>query len=83
MRTGVDEKGEDTAYGIAYDTDNDSISLGQGVVHSDGEFVFKAGESKPILTRDVSTNLQDGHLLVWDASRNVAVDGGAYDLETL
>lgn len=83
IRTGVDEKGEDIAYGIAYDTDNDSISLGQGIVYSDGEFVFKAGESKPILTRDVSTNLQDGHLLVWDASRNVAVDGGAYDLETL
>ena len=57
------------AYSIAYDITNDSVSLGQGVISNDGNFSFNQGESKPILTRDVSTNLQDGHLLVWDAQK--------------
>jgi hypothetical protein len=71
------------AYGIAYDITNDSVSLGQGVISNDGNFSFNQGESKPILTRDVSANLQDGHLLVWDAEKNIAVDGGAYDLNAI
>lgn len=82
IRTGKDSQGNDTTYGIVYDKTNDSVSLGSGA-YNNGDFVFKEGESKPILTRDVSSNIQDGHLLVWDADKNIAVDGGAYDLETL
>lgn len=70
------------AYGIAYDAEQKSVSLGKGVI-TNGDFAFSEGESKPILTRDGSENIPDGHLLIWDAKRKIAKDGGAYDLETL
>ena len=70
------------AYGIVYDAEQKSVSLGKGVI-ANGDFAFNTDESKPILTRDKSEELHDGHLLIWDAERKIAVDGGAYDLETL
>ena len=71
-----------TPYIIAYDKENDSVSLGVGV-ENDGSFAFKDGEKKPILTRAQSSELQDKHLLIWDAKRNIAIDGGLYDEESL
>lgn len=74
---------KDQAYGIAYDQENQSVSLGLGSI-SNGDFAFKEGESKPILTRDVSNNIKHGHLLVWDSDRQIAVDGGTtQDLDVL
>ncbi|MBR6541572.1 MAG: hypothetical protein IKT74_08615, partial [Bacteroidales bacterium] len=34
-------------------------------------------EGNPILIRDNSSNLEDGHLLVWDSNKKAAIDGGA------
>lgn len=73
---------QNDAYGIAYDPSNDSVSLGHGVVNN-GEFSFKQGENNPILTRAESSQLQDRHLLIWDAASNKAIDGGLYDEESL
>lgn len=73
---------QDDAYGIAYDPSNDSVSLGHGAVNN-GEFSFNQGENNPILTRAESSQLQDRHLLIWDAASNKAIDGGLYDEESL
>ena len=73
---------QNDAYGIAYDPSNDSVSLGHGAVNN-GEFSFKQGENNPILTRAESSQLQDKHLLIWDAASNKAIDGGLYDEEKL
>lgn len=72
----------DNAYAIAYDPINESVSLGKGIMHN-GEFAFTSGESKPILTRDLSTNIQNGSVLVWDAEKNIAKDGGVIDVEQI
>ena len=64
----------DTAYGIVYDRENDSVALGKGVV-ANGDFAFNKDESNPILTRDQDNNIVDGHVLVWDAKKRIAVDG--------
>ena len=69
-------------YLIAYDKENESISLGLGHETS-GTFSFSEGEKKPILTRANSNQLQDKHLLIWDAETNTAIDGGLYDEESL
>lgn len=73
---------QNDAYGIAYDPSNDSVSLGHGAVNN-GQFSFKQGENNPILTRAESSQLQDRHLLIWDAASNKAIDGGLYDEESL
>ena len=65
-------------YLIAYDIENQSVSLGMGT-QSGGSFGFAEGEKKPILTRANSNQLQDKHLLIWDAETNTAIDGGLYD----
>ena len=65
-------------YLIAYDIENKSVSLGIGT-QSGGTFGFAEGERKPILTRANSNQLQDKHLLIWDAETNTAIDGGVYD----
>lgn len=72
----------ENAYGIAYDIVNDSVSLGSGKI-SNGSFSFNPNESKPILTRDVSSNIKNGSMLIWDADRNIAVDGGIIDVEEI
>lgn len=82
IRTGTDEYGSDSSYGIAYDKSTDSISLGRGH-YTEGDFYFEVGESKPVLTRDHSNNISNGHVLVWDSNKNMAVDGGVYSLESL
>lgn len=69
-------------YLIAYDIENQSVSLGVGT-QSGGAFGFAEGEKKPILTRANSNQLHDKHLLVWDAKTNTAIDGGLYDEEAL
>ena len=69
-------------YLIAYDIENKSVSLGVGT-QSGGTFGFAEGEKKPILTRANSNQLQDKHLLIWDAATNTAIDGGLYDEESL
>ena len=69
-------------YLIAYDLENKSVSLGIGA-QSGGTFGFAEGEKKPILTRANSNQLQDKHLLIWDAATNTAIDGGLYDEESL
>ena len=69
-------------YLIAYDIENKSVSLGVGT-QSGGTFGFAEGEKKPILTRANSNQLQDKHLLIWDAATNTAIDGGLYVEESL
>lgn len=72
----------ENAYGIVYDIRNDSVSLGKGKI-SNGDFSFDINESKPILTRDISSNIKNGSMLIWDADRNIAVDGGIIDVEEI
>ena len=63
-----------TAYGIAYDPTNHSVSLGYGVVNDD-QFSFNIGENNPILTRAESDDLenQDKHFLIWDQTTKKAI----------
>ena len=75
--------GQDTAYGIAYNPSNECVALGQGVILENGDFIFNANESNPILTRANSSELEDGHILIWDAASKTAKDGGAYDLQAV
>lgn len=79
----VIKTGQNTAYGIAYDKLNKSVSLGQGVVNNDNNFAFNDGEINPIVTRSQSDTLKDGQLLVWDASGNKIVGTDAYTFEKL
>ena len=71
-----------TAYGIVYDKINESVSLGKGTI-SNGDFTFIENESKPILTRDISNNIRNGAMLIWDSKRNIAIDGGIIDVESI
>ena len=75
--------GENKAYGIAYDRQNGSVSLGEGVVNSDNNFAFNLGEANPIVTRSQSDQLKDGQILVWDADTNKIVGSEAYSYEKL
>lgn len=74
----------ETPYLIAYDDENDSVSLGEGVKNNN-TFNFKNGERKPILTRAHSNILSDKHILVWDSTTKTAIDGqyGIDDLQNL
>lgn len=69
-------KNSTDAYGIVYDPTNDSVSLGLGTIINNSEFAFIEGENKPILTRDISDKIEDGHLLSFDKNENKAVDSG-------
>lgn len=73
------------AYGIAYDVENDSVSLGEGYINEENDFAFKPGESKPILTRPASGSeeLKDGAMFVWDENRKIAIAKDVIDLDKL
>lgn len=66
----------ENAYGIAYNPSDDSVSLGQGTISSDGNFLFSENESNPILTRAKSSDLSDQNFLIWDANSKKAIDSG-------
>ena len=42
----------DTAYGIVYNTMDDSVSLGKGVIDDKENFIFNEDEGNPIAVRD-------------------------------
>ena len=67
----------DTAYGIVYNTMDDSISLGKGVIDDKENFIFNEDEGNPIAVRDQADSFSNGNLIVWDSAKNRLVDGGA------
>lgn len=64
------------SYGIVYNPVSNSVNLGNGVLDSDGNFVFTNEENNPILTRSEDSKLTNGHLLIWDSESKKAIDGG-------
>jgi len=63
-------KNGDVAYGLTYDSEDESYKLGQGTVDEKGNFSFAEGEGAPITLREDSTAFVDGELLKWDATTN-------------
>ena len=66
----------DNAYGIVYDPTTQSVKLGEGTISAENELTFNEGEGAAVATRADSSELTDGHLLQWDATKNTLVDGG-------
>lgn len=61
----------------------DGVDDGRLVIDRDGTArVGDVGDEQPLLTRDESADLTDGHLLEWDAANSKAVDSGT-DVSTI
>lgn len=63
-------------YGIVYDPISNSVKLGIGTMDSNGEFTFNENEGEPVAVRDDSSLFVDGHLIMWDSTRNKFIDSG-------
>ena len=68
-------KSGDTAYGLAYDDEDEAYKLGQGSVGENGDFTFNEGEGSAIALRDDSSTFADGNLALWSSSGNKFVAG--------
>lgn len=62
-----------------YDGNGTSLQLGvdsEGTLRIGTDIGTSGGNNEPILTRSESNDLEDGHILVWDAANYKAVDSG-------
>lgn len=73
--------GDNIAAAIAYNPATNNFSLGQGTININNDFTFDQNGSKHILTNQ--SQLEDKHLLIWDATTGTVIDGGTYDEDRL
>ena len=70
-------KDSSDTYGIMYDPSDDTVKFGKGIFDNKTKrFTFNEGEGNALTIRADSSKITNTHLMVWDSSKNMLVDGG-------